>query len=257
MRERIQGVRPERAGIDQPPGRWGGSLPRVLVGHDQPLFRDLLVTALGSAGFPEVHAAPDAGSEAVLAEAERRCPDVVLLAADRDRPAVSTISRLAAAGAVVLVLTDDHDPLLLARCLDAGAAGLFDSTQSLEHLVSLVSDAACGRTVLEPWARQEILSALRSRQADERRRRAPFWALSDVEAGVLALMTQGKRPCEIAALRVVSVATVRSQIRSIFRKLGVNSQLAAVILADQAGWPFDGDSVAQASLALGRGVSSN
>jgi DNA-binding NarL/FixJ family response regulator len=39
----------------------------------------------------------------------------------------------------------------------------------------------------------------------------------------------------------VSVATVRSQVRAILLKLGVNSQLAAVAAARQSGW-FDASS---------------
>lgn len=254
MHERIQGVRQVWTGTDQSPGPWRQPLPSVLVGHDQLLLRDLLVSALRSAGFREVYAAPQVGNHAVLAEAERRCPSVVLMAVDRDRTAIPTIARLVAGGAVVLVLTDDHDPLLLAACLEAGAAGLFDSTQSFDQLVSLVSDAATGRTVLEAWAREEILHALRSRQADERRRRAPFWALSDSESEVLAMMAQGKHAEEMARIRVVTVSTVRSQIRSILRKLGVNSQLAAVVLAEHAGWPFE-DRLADPSSGSARSTS--
>ena len=41
----------------------------------------------------------------------------------------------------------------------------------------------------------------------------------------------------IAEQVVVSLTTVRSQIRAILLKLGVNSQLAAVALAREAGWP--------------------
>jgi DNA-binding CsgD family transcriptional regulator len=39
----------------------------------------------------------------------------------------------------------------------------------------------------------------------------------------------------------VSISTVRSQIKSILQKLGVNSQLAAVAMARQAGWGGDPD----------------
>ena len=46
------------------------------------------------------------------------------------------------------------------------------------------------------------------------------------------------RPAEgIAKDLVVSLATVRSQIRSLLLKLGVHSQLAAVAMARCAGWP--------------------
>ena len=41
---------------------------------------------------------------------------------------------------------------------------------------------------------------------------------------------------EIAKASFVSMATVRSQIRSILEKLGVHSQVAAVALAHRARW---------------------
>jgi hypothetical protein len=37
----------------------------------------------------------------------------------------------------------------------------------------------------------------------------------------------------------VSLATVRSQVRAILRKLGVRSQLAAVALVNRSGWKPD------------------
>jgi DNA-binding NarL/FixJ family response regulator len=44
----------------------------------------------------------------------------------------------------------------------------------------------------------------------------------------------------IAEHSFVSLATVRSQIRAILQKLDVRSQLAAVALARDAGWPPEG-----------------
>jgi DNA-binding NarL/FixJ family response regulator len=41
---------------------------------------------------------------------------------------------------------------------------------------------------------------------------------------------------EIAKSSFVSLATVRSQIRSILEKLGVHSQVAAVAMAHRAHW---------------------
>jgi len=51
---------------------------------------------------------------------------------------------------------------------------------------------------------------------------------------ILERLMEGRPAAEIAALRFVSIATVRSQIRSIQTKLGVHSQLAAVCLAFHA-----------------------
>lgn len=52
---------------------------------------------------------------------------------------------------------------------------------------------------------------------------------------MLYYLTTGGSAQEIADEIVVSLATVRSHIRSVLRKLGVRSQLAAVALANRRG----------------------
>jgi hypothetical protein len=47
---------------------------------------------------------------------------------------------------------------------------------------------------------------------------------------------EGRTDDEIAKGEWVELASVRSQIRTVLQKLGVNSQLAAVAFARQAGW---------------------
>ena len=44
---------------------------------------------------------------------------------------------------------------------------------------------------------------------------------------------------DIAKAAFVSISTVRSQIKAILLKLGVNSQLAAVAMARRAGWSLE------------------
>jgi DNA-binding CsgD family transcriptional regulator len=56
---------------------------------------------------------------------------------------------------------------------------------------------------------------------------------------VLAHLVNARTADEIAAAEFVSMATVRSQIQAVLRKLGVNSQLAAVALANERGWTPD------------------
>jgi hypothetical protein len=51
---------------------------------------------------------------------------------------------------------------------------------------------------------------------------------------------EGRTADVIAKSGCVALSTVRSQIKSILQKLGVNSQLAAVGLARQTGWTHGG-----------------
>jgi DNA-binding NarL/FixJ family response regulator len=64
----------------------------------------------------------------------------------------------------------------------------------------------------------------------------PFPRLSTREQAVLHELIDGRTAGEIAAEAFVSIATVRTQISAVLRKLGVHSQLAAVALARRAQW---------------------
>lgn len=64
-----------------------------------------------------------------------------------------------------------------------------------------------------------------------------FDCLTPREEHVLSALMTGAKARDICVQSFVSMPTVRSQIRSILIKLGVTSQLAAVALAYQSGWP--------------------
>ncbi|MGA8295797.1 MAG: helix-turn-helix transcriptional regulator [Acidimicrobiales bacterium] len=63
-----------------------------------------------------------------------------------------------------------------------------------------------------------------------------FEQLTPREQEVLFALMKGATAREICKRDFVSLSTVRSQIHSIFSKLGVSTQLAAVILAYRSGW---------------------
>ena len=65
----------------------------------------------------------------------------------------------------------------------------------------------------------------------------PF--LTEREQVVLAELIEGHCAEDIAKAAFVSISTVRSQIKAILQKLGVNSQLAAVAMARRAGWSLE------------------
>jgi DNA-binding NarL/FixJ family response regulator len=64
-----------------------------------------------------------------------------------------------------------------------------------------------------------------------------FEKLSPRERHVLMKLMRGATARQICKEDCVSLPTVRSQIHAIISKLGVRTQLAAVVLAYQSGWP--------------------
>jgi two-component system, NarL family, nitrate/nitrite response regulator NarL len=112
--------------------------------------------------------------------------------------------------------------------------------ESLDRLTQAIADAVGGHSVMRPADREALLEAARRAQADDDERLAPFAALTTRERQVLAHLMHGHSAEEISRVEFVSLATVRSQIRGILQKLDVSSQLAAVTMAQQAGWTPDG-----------------
>ncbi len=117
----------------------------------------------------------------------------------------------------------------LANCVVKGASVLFDLNELPATLARRSRNTtATGRGAWEqPGGRiPPHLQALLRLTSSERR--------------VLFYLTTGTSPRDISLELVVSLATVRSHIRSILRKLGVRSQLAAVALANGSGLIHDG-----------------
>lgn len=85
-------------------------------------------------------------------------------------------------------------------------------------LVSLALGPSCGGCAL-------ILAVdLAARPVPPEQRLAQMLALTEAEARLAAALLRGHRPEDIAAERGVSIATVRTQLRSIFSKTGTRTQ---------------------------------
>jgi two-component system, NarL family, nitrate/nitrite response regulator NarL len=167
-----------------------------------------------------------------------RSPEIVLLDLDLGEHGDGEvlIGPLAQAGATVVVVTGVTDPVRHARCLRAGAAGVLSKATSFDALLAAIERVREHGTILDAHEREERLRVLRAAERAERDRRAPFEELTPREAAVLGALTRGLTVETIAKDARVSVTTVRTQVRGILTKLGVNSQLAAVARAREAGW---------------------
>lgn len=202
------------------------------------LLAHTLSEELTRSGIPTTTPWADS-SDALLDELDQLEVHIVLLEAELPHelgPADALIEAVTSAGTRVVMLTSSRDRLALARCLEAGAMGIIDKNRaSFTELVGAIRAAAADGGALD-WQSRTLLAELRRSEAEEQKRRAPFALLTPREREVLTMMCQGWGPSEIAAETFVSLATVRSHVRSILAKLGVHSQLAAAALAYSTGW---------------------
>ena len=209
----------------------------VLIVEDHALLAQTLVIALNAEGC-RARVAELIGPAHLLQQVRTHRPNVVLLDLDLGAlgDGVGLVRPLTELGARVLVVSGTTDRLRLAETLELGAVGFLSKQAPFEQLLSSILEVAAQRPVLSAALCYQLMAELRTARTARSKDLAPFMALTPRERVVLSAMTQGQRAEAIAAVAVVSQATVRSQIRGVLAKLGVTSQLEAVALAWAVGW---------------------
>lgn len=209
----------------------------VAIVDDHRLLADVLALALEERGVRTT--LPPLGPLPALAEELTDIgPDLVLLDLDLG-PAgdgADLVRPLVQAGLRVLMVTASLDVEQVAHAIGDGAIGMVPKNGPFQDLVRSVLDAAHGHEVMTPRERLRLLDHARRVREQRTEALAPFERLTTREAEVLRELARGLTVAEIARRAVVSEATVRSQVQSILTKLGVRSQLEAVVAAQRSGW---------------------
>jgi DNA-binding NarL/FixJ family response regulator len=201
----------------------------VAVASDQSLVTESVRAALSGRGL-EVAALPWPGRSDAPPPSVPEPFDVGLLMSDLDRwPRVSSARALIAdVSAPWVVLTSAPEGPLWGAVLEAGATLVMPATVGLGEVTRVLPDVARGRASVPSGQRLEHVARwaelLVQRQVVTDRLRS----LTRREREVLRLLYAGESVAGIAELLEVSPATVRSQVKSVLRKLAVTSQLAAV-----------------------------
>ncbi|MEU0446993.1 response regulator transcription factor [Streptomyces tendae] len=221
----------------------GGPAPvRILVCDDHVVVRAGLLALLDSAPGIEVVGEAGTGEEA-LALSARLAPDVVLmdlqLGAGID--GVETTRRLTTGAPItgtattgaptagtgraphVLVLTTYDTDADITRAIEAGATGYLLKAERPEELFAAIHAAAQGRTALSGPVAGRVMANLRK----------PRPALTDRERDILAQLATGLGNREIARALFISEATVKTHLRRIYDKLGVDTRAGAVAVAKE------------------------
>jgi two-component system nitrate/nitrite response regulator NarL len=210
--------------------------PVVLIVEDHVLLSTTLSMALRGHGI-ESRRCDGATPEAVRVAASGVAPGVALVDVDlgsgpngEPRSGIDLVPVLVGDGWRVVVMTGSAPEAEIAKAVTAGAVGWVHKTAPFPELLTTVLDAVAGRPLMAESERQRLAQVHHVEQARDRARRAGLDLLTAREREVLDGLVAGKRAAAIAEESVVSLATVRAQIRAILAKLGVSSQLEAVAL---------------------------
>jgi DNA-binding NarL/FixJ family response regulator len=203
---------------------------RVLIVDDHPLTREALGSLLHQHGFDVVGQAAD--GESAIEQARELQPGLVLL--DLTMPDMDGLTALprirdAAPDCEVVVLTASGTEENLLAAIRAGAAGYLLKSEPPERIAAFLRGVSDGEAALSGSVARRLLDRVRDGGRlgggvpDDIVRR-----LSAREVEVLLLLDDHLGTDEIASRLFISEHTVRSHVKSMFRKLGVSSRREAL-----------------------------
>ncbi|MGW1989943.1 response regulator [Embleya sp. NPDC001921] len=219
---------------------------RLLIVDDQELIRTGLRLFLQTQDDLAVVGEAEDGDEAIALAGALR-PDVVLMDIRMPRmDGVEATARLHAAGIsppprVLILTTFDLDEYVFGA-LRAGAAGFLLKDASRARLVEAIHVVHDGEALLSPSITRRLIENFATRTEPLRSSPALLAGLTPREREALLLVARGLSNSEIAARLVVTEATVKSHVGSMFAKLGLRDRAQAVVFAYEHGVIVAGES---------------
>jgi PAS domain S-box-containing protein len=204
---------------------------RVLLVEDHTAVREAIATVLDREDDFDVVA--QAGS---LAEARDLLVDVDVAVIDLTLPdgygsdlipMLRAINRRAQA----IVLTATLDRAAVARAIESGAAAALHKSAPLNELADALRRLQAGETLLPLDDVVELIALARRHRQREHDERAAMASITPREREILQALAEGRGTSQIAEDLHITVRTQRNHVANILRKLGVHSQLQALVLA--------------------------
>jgi DNA-binding NarL/FixJ family response regulator len=206
---------------------------RVFIADDHPLIRMGLSLALNAKDNIEVVGEADNGFDAIE-KIKKFIPDVALL--DIDMPGLSGTAAVRVLRKIfpemkILVLSTYNDKNYIRDAMSAGANGYIIKNIDIETLVQIIVSFNSGGEVISPYLLD--LGVETHSKFDEDEEHA--FGLTRREGQILHCLAEGKDNKEISNALFLSVETVKTHIKNIFRKLDAKSRLDAVMKAKHHG----------------------
>jgi PAS domain S-box-containing protein len=212
---------------------------RVLLVEDHATVRDAIASSFEvEAGFEVVgQAASLAQARTMLEETGQRVDVAVVDLGLPDGYGADLIGELREKNpqAQVLVLSATADRSEIARVAEAGAAGILNKTVHLDEVVETVRRLRAGETIMPLEEVVELLRYAGRERRQEYEARQAIEKLTPREREVLQALAEGLDSERVAQKLNISLRTERNHMSSVLAKLGVHSQLQALVFAVRHG----------------------
>ena len=209
----------------------GSTVLRVVVVDDHQTFAELLSFALSTEPDMDCVGTAGSGAEGVAMVQELK-PDVVVMDIEMPRQDGLTAARRireVSPDSVIAVVTAHRDPDWVVRATQAGASAFIPKNGSLSEMLDVLRRARRGGMLVAPSAFAVGAAAVSLSSHST----AP--TLTQRERDVLACLGRGMAPKAISRVLGISINTCRGYVKALLSKLEVNSQLEAVVKAQELG----------------------
>ena len=156
---------------------------------------------------------------------EKTCPDLMLL--DVRMPGISGLAlihlirqKCPATKIIMLTIFDDHK--IVAEAIKAGIKAYVLKSIGGEELIDVINKVIKNQDFLDPALATFFFDKIRSEPLEVHDQ------LTKREMEIINQLSSGKSSAEISESLFVSVHTVRSHIKNIYRKLNVSSKSQAI-----------------------------
>ncbi|OHB70648.1 MAG: hypothetical protein A2W23_08500 [Planctomycetes bacterium RBG_16_43_13] len=202
---------------------------KVLIVDDHRLFREGLSTLLRETDDIEVIGDAQNGKDAMIQVRELK-PDVVLM--DLEMPELDGIEAIRLISnkfpnVKILALTSYEDDEHIYSAILAGASGYVVKRVNRDELLKIIKSAYRGETFFSPFLANIILKKIQSKTMQI--------PLTPRERRILELIVEGCSNEKIAKTIYISKDTVKTYLKSIYKKLHVKSRTAAAVVAVRGG----------------------
>ena len=204
----------------------------VWLVEDNQTYRDAIGRSLNQAPGLRCSGAFGCCEDALRRLRDDHPPEIILL--DIGLPGLSGLDGIQQFKALsptthIIILTVFEDPDKIVRAICAGASGYLLKTSPGDKIVQAIREVLGGGAPMTPQIARSVLqlfARLASPVAEQ--------GLSQREKETIDFLAQGLTTKEIADRLGLSIHTVDTHLRNIYRKLHVNSRAGAVAKAMQA-----------------------